>query len=747
MKVRRFDFALVFQSAIVFGLGLSLATPVIEQIGYIVPGLFLRALFTALFVTVYTVFYLFPVVVVSIPLLLAGLAVLYYRNIPIVVEWVTSILTIPQPADALFWPLLILAGITLALFVIVFRFRYSLLLLFVVGLAAFVPLWYLFIDSAYPSSITYSIFWLMLLSYHKGTELWSRLPQRNRRKQEEIVGLRNGWLGYTVSLLSIAVLITLILPKDLGPVQWHSLQAWVNENFTFLNRLRSSETNEIRGDGGTFGFYAFGSQEGAELGGPLWLDETVLIEVRGQGGIYLRGRIKDTYTGRHWKKTEALEGRDFFAVPREALLDLLTDTEVTIKHKRLRTSSVFSMLYPQDVSSLPGALQIGQNSSMVMSESIPLNHEYTVKGLDLAYRSNFAELEREEDLSTLDYYLDLPSDLPSRVKELALEVAGEKKGYYNRIKALETFLRHNYSYNRNVPEVAGNRDFVDYFLFDRNEGYCTYFATALAVMGRAAGIPTRYVSGFSVPDEESEDGVYEVAGTNAHAWVEAYIPGLGWLPFEATPGFSTSADLPRHRDTAESDAYAVEDEEGQVAPFYGRDYYDHHPDSTAAYPGVESRISAGIFIAVLLKILTAVLLTAMLVFIAHVAYRYRRVKKMIGNLEVQNPRRRAVGYYLIALSLLDRINLGKWPGETPRKYSKRIIRRVYFLALNLNFREVSEGINLALYSQEEITPELAKEAEQFFRYIFKHYLAKVGRLTALFEILLKGKHFTEDLMS
>ncbi len=745
MNVRRFDFALIFQSVIVFGLSLSLATPVIEQIGYIAPGLFLRALFAALFVAVYNVYYLFPVMLVSIPLLLAGTAVLYFREIPVVVEWVTSILTLPQPADALFWPLLTLAGITLALFVMVFRLRYSLFLLLIAGMATFVPLWYLFVDSAYPAAITYSAFWLMLLSYHKGAELWSRFPQRVGIKQEEIVELRKGWFGYTALLLSMVVLITLILPKDLGPVQWHSLQALVTENLTFLSRLRSSETDEIRGDGGAFGFYAFDSQRGAELGGPLWLDETVLLEVQGQGGIYLKGRIKEVYTGRYWKKTDSLEEKDSFPAPQEALLDSLAETEVTIRHKKLRTSSVFSMLYPQDVSSLPGILRIGQNSSLVMSESIPLYNEYTVKGLDLAYRSDFADLEGGEDISELDVYLDLPSDLPFRVRELALEVTGEKKGYYNRIKALETYLRRNYNYSRDVPFVEDGVDFVDHFLFDRGEGYCTYFATALAVMGRAAGVPTRYVSGFSVPDENSGDGVYEVAGTNAHAWVEAYIPGLGWLPFEATPGFSTSAELPSQRDLSDQDPYDFEDEEEHVHPPYDRDFFDYYTDYPSTFSGAESRLMAGDIVTALLKILTAVFLVSLFGLIAYMVYRFKRVKKMIRDLELQNPRRRSIGYYLIALSLLDRINLGKYPGETPRDYSKRIISRVYFLTLILNFREVSEGINLALYSKEEITPELAKEAEQFLRHIFKHYLSKVGRFTAMFEILLKGRHFTEDV--
>ena len=112
------------------------------------------------------------------------------------------------------------------------------------------------------------------------------------------------------------------------------------------------------------------------------------------------------------------------------------------------------------------------------------------------------------------------------------------------MKALESYLRDNYSYNSETPHLTAGIDFVDSFLFRSREGYCTYFATALAVMGRAAGVPTRYVIGFKVPEKRSAGGIYEVAGTDAHAWVEGYIPGIGWLPFEPTPAFSTADSLP-----------------------------------------------------------------------------------------------------------------------------------------------------------------------------------------------------------
>ena len=76
------------------------------------------------------------------------------------------------------------------------------------------------------------------------------------------------------------------------------------------------------------------------------------------------------------------------------------------------------------------------------------------------------------------------------------------------------------------------RDFVSYFLLDSREGYCSYFASAMAVLCRAAGLPARYVEGYSLHAAPGESVV--LTGEDAHAWVEVYFNGVGWLSFDPT---------------------------------------------------------------------------------------------------------------------------------------------------------------------------------------------------------------------
>jgi hypothetical protein len=80
--------------------------------------------------------------------------------------------------------------------------------------------------------------------------------------------------------------------------------------------------------------------------------------------------------------------------------------------------------------------------------------------------------------------------------------------------------------------VPPDRDWVDYFLFDSQQGYCDYFATAMTVMLRAEGVPARVASGFAPGDFDQSTGVSTVLENHAHSWVEAYFPRYGWITFE-----------------------------------------------------------------------------------------------------------------------------------------------------------------------------------------------------------------------
>ena len=132
-------------------------------------------------------------------------------------------------------------------------------------------------------------------------------------------------------------------------------------------------------------------------------------------------------------------------------------------------------------------------------------------------------------------YLALPPNLPERVRELAIELTAAEPTPYDRARAIETYLR-SFPYTLDVPFPPTDQDLVSYFLFDLQKGYCDYYASAMVVLARAAGIPARLATGYASGTYNLNSGRFVVTEADGHSWVEIYFPKIGWIPFEPTAG-------------------------------------------------------------------------------------------------------------------------------------------------------------------------------------------------------------------
>jgi transglutaminase-like putative cysteine protease len=130
-------------------------------------------------------------------------------------------------------------------------------------------------------------------------------------------------------------------------------------------------------------------------------------------------------------------------------------------------------------------------------------------------------------------YLKLPQ-LDTRVPQLASQITKSAPNDYDKAAALENYLRTRFGYTLQLPQT-NVKDPIANFLFERKQGHCEYFASAMAVMLRTLGIPSRVVNGFRSDEFNDITGSYVVRAKDAHAWVEAYFPGYGWQTFDPTP--------------------------------------------------------------------------------------------------------------------------------------------------------------------------------------------------------------------
>jgi len=131
-------------------------------------------------------------------------------------------------------------------------------------------------------------------------------------------------------------------------------------------------------------------------------------------------------------------------------------------------------------------------------------------------------------------YLQLPEKIPERVLALARDLTATAPTPYDQAKAIETYLRKTYPYTLDIPAPLFNRDVVDYFLFDLKKGYCDYYATSMVVLARTVGLPARIVVGYANGSYDPYSAEYNITQADAHAWVEVYFSGIGWVEFDPT---------------------------------------------------------------------------------------------------------------------------------------------------------------------------------------------------------------------
>jgi transglutaminase-like putative cysteine protease len=267
---------------------------------------------------------------------------------------------------------------------------------------------------------------------------------------------------------------------------------------------------------------------------PLWPEPDMSVPQR-----YWRKLTYDRYTGRGWENSSehGREGR-----PGEPLTHRTQASDLVTQTYQLSDTSSGEMLgyavnEPYAIQA-PHTLHV-RGDDEILAFSLQAQ-EFTV--VSQIPRHTVQELRFAPSPTARDFdgrYTQLPP-IPDRVPRLARDVTAGIDSAFDMATAIETYLRA-FEYELDIPAPPQTRDGVDYFLFDLRRGYCDYFASAMVVMCRSLGIPARYATGYASGSYDHQRGAWEVRAEHAHAWVEVYFSGLGWLEFEPTPARQTFA--------------------------------------------------------------------------------------------------------------------------------------------------------------------------------------------------------------
>ncbi len=168
-------------------------------------------------------------------------------------------------------------------------------------------------------------------------------------------------------------------------------------------------------------------------------------------------------------------------------------------------------------------------------DPIAQRDSYAVTGLEsMASAGQLRQASTAYPRWVTDRYLALPDTVTDRTRQLAAELASGQPTAFDTANAVEEYVRSTIAYNEKIAAPPDDQDVVDYVLFESKEGYCEYYASAMAVLLRAEGIPARVVGGYYPAPFDAAEGGNLYREKNAHLWVEAFFPGFGWIPFEPT---------------------------------------------------------------------------------------------------------------------------------------------------------------------------------------------------------------------
>jgi transglutaminase-like putative cysteine protease len=182
-------------------------------------------------------------------------------------------------------------------------------------------------------------------------------------------------------------------------------------------------------------------------------------------------------------------------------------------------------------------------------ELSPLFKTAAEDGRNIPDRSTLVE---PGELDDVEHWTEVPDDLGPGVNVQARRQTQGLTTNFEKAWALESYFRlsGDFTYNTSVPSQYTTSDVSDWLTDTQNpyrrNGYCEQFATAMALMGRSIGIPSRVVLGFT-PGDALNSTLVQVKDKNAHAWVEMWIPAYGWMAFDPTPRSGYAAPTANER--------------------------------------------------------------------------------------------------------------------------------------------------------------------------------------------------------
>lgn len=359
------------------------------------------------------------------------------------------------------------------------------------------------------------------------------------------------WVGRVLAVAVVTVpLIFMLTPRFAGrplfmpvsitaPVDFKPRQDVINPAVPLV-QITGARTNLDEARDPQTSDYYYGFADSLDLSYRGGLSDTLMMYVSSTAWSYWRGYAFDRYDGRAWSlsDTQLILG-DSTSRARFFLREARGETFIQSFYIMQDMPNILwtggqplEIFYPAQEIGLDtsggirigAALEAGTIYSVISERvDVPAETLRTVTAMDVP-----ADMQK---------YLQLPDTITERTRRLAEDLTRAAPTPYDQVMAIKDYLRTSIPYDFYPPPQAQNTDAVDQFLFVDRRGVCEHYVSAMIVMLRHLGIASRFAVGYGSGDYNAMTGFYEVRASDAHAWVEVYFPGYGWLPFDPTPGW------------------------------------------------------------------------------------------------------------------------------------------------------------------------------------------------------------------
>ena len=256
--------------------------------------------------------------------------------------------------------------------------------------------------------------------------------------------------------------------------------------------------------------------------------------------FYLSQVILDQYNSAGWRQgddgaSQPLDSTEFAAEPPSDRPNFVTySATITIDNLDDNEAPIFQS--PTNIDGLSSRWGWSPRNEVVVGARTNKGDRYTEDVAEPRPSENqLAQARTPADQSAVRHWLQMPANLPPRVRTLVKQLTENAATPYARTRAIFDFFStaNSFSYSTATKSGDSGSDLEDFLLVSRT-GFCQQYAAAMSIMLRMADVPSRVVLGYTHPKPD-KNGTFSVTTSDAHAWVEAYFAGIGWVPFDPTP--------------------------------------------------------------------------------------------------------------------------------------------------------------------------------------------------------------------